>query len=90
MRKHANFWRTLCKLSSGDAVRAVKSALFGVCAFVGVFVCPLRFASVVARFCGVVACASCCCRVAFPLGMLSRSKFSPLLAFGGVGGVFIW
>ena len=90
MRKHANFWRTLCKLSSGDAVRAVKSALFGVCAFVGVFVCPWRFSFVVARFNGFVARASCfrCC--AFPLGMLSRSKFSPLLAFGGVGGVFIW
>ena len=58
-----------------------------VCALLGVFVCLWRVPAVVARFNGFVACASCfrCC--AFPLGMLSRSKFSPLLAFGGVRGV---
>lgn len=68
-------------------VWSVKSALFGVCALLGVFVCPWRVPAVVARFNGFVARASCfrCC--AFPLGMLSRSKFSPLLAFGGVRGV---
>lgn len=64
-----------------------KSALFSRCALVGVFVCLLRFAFVVARFRCFVACASCFRSVAFPLVMLSRLKFSRLLAFGGVGGV---
>lgn len=30
------------------------------------------------------------CRVAFLLVVLSRLKFSLLLAFGGVGGVLVW
>ena len=56
----------------------------------GAFVCAL--VRLVCRSCvlcdsrGIVACASCVCRVALPLVMLSRLKFSLLLAFVGVGG----
>ena len=46
--------------------------------------------SVVACFCGFVACALCFCRVAFPLVMLSRLNFSLVLAFGVFVGVLVW
>lgn len=61
------------------------------CACVGALVRPVCFPSVVASFWCVVRGALCFCRVAFPLVMLSRLNFSPVLAFrvfvGVIGGV---
>ena len=72
-------------------MRAVKSALFVRCASCGVFVRLACRSCVVARSCGFVARASCVCRVAFPLVMRSRLKFSLVLRFcvsvGVIGGV---
>ena len=51
----------------------------------GVFVRPLCFPPVVARFGGIVRGALRVCRVAFPLVSPRRALFSPLSAFRGVG-----
>lgn len=80
-----------CLWLCGDGARAVKNALFDCCASCGVFVRLVCCSRVVACSCGFVARASCFRRVAFPLVMRSRLKFSLVLRFcvsvGVIGGV---
>lgn len=65
-------------------------ALYCIYCFCAMLICPDCLSFNIGGFWWLLVLVLCSCRVALPLVMLSRLKFSLVLRFWGAGRVLVW